>query len=290
MTDPNNEQERPFVSDWQRAFDAGMRAAEARESADGAEYVVVPDGAQVESLEHLADNPYRIRGVATLDSAADLVAYANRHKMRTTVVYAQQARHRVVVVLNDDADAENPGWRDHRAVYECPLDRDWQAWAERNRKEMDQRAFADHLESLLPTIAEPPGADLVELVQRFEAKLEVTYTSGQRLDDGTVQLEYQETIEGRGDAQRGNLLLPPRLTIAVPVYRGQEPVTLLARIRYRIQPESRELRLQYVLDRPEEHLDAAFEAVVAEVRDGLNPEGEGWQVPVLLGTPPDARA
>lgn len=269
--------------DWRLAYEAGMAAAEARTTDDGTEYVVLPEGTTLQSLERLDSNPNRIRGVAELDSAADLVAYANRHKYEATVVYAKQDRHRVVVVLNDDTQEGAPGWRDHRAIYECPLDRDWQAWAKLNRQEMDQRAFADHLESLLPTIAAPPGADLVELVQRFEAKLEVSYTSGHRLDDGTVQLEYQERIEGK-NAERGQVLLPPRLTIRVPVYLGQAPVTLLARIRYRIHPESRALRLQYVLDRPEDHLDAAFEAVVAQVRDGLNEEAP--LVPVLLGSPP----
>ncbi|MEJ7707994.1 MAG: DUF2303 family protein [Nocardioidaceae bacterium] len=101
--------------------------------------------------------------------------------------------------------------------------------------------------------------------------------SSQRLASGERKLSYREDITAQG-GRKGDLKIPEAFTIGLAPFEGSPGYKVSVRLRYRI--ESGQLRIGYVLDRPEEVLRTAFNDVLADISAGIG------DVPVLRGRPP----
>ncbi len=124
---------------------------------------------------------------------------------------------------------------------------------------MGREAPADELvEEGLEDIVEPPAAGMLEVAQSLQAAKSVAFRSGTRLQDGQVQLVWEETIEAKA-GQKGDLTIPEVFVLGLCPYEGSDPFRVRARLRYRINDGA--LQMGYVLDRPEDVLEAAFGVV-----------------------------
>lgn len=238
----------PGLNDTQSALNAGMLLADLRhvDQVPGA-FVSLPPGATVHSLEHLQSAPLRARGtVAVRDAASFSRLILRRKTSRALRVYGVTTPSpKFVAVLNDHA--LEPGWRDDRIVYDCPLSREWKTWASASGKQMDQVAFAQFIEDNLPDIATPPAADMLEISRTLEAKKKVNFASGVRLHNGEHQITYEETVDGT--AAKGRLQVPETFSIGIAVLEGGDRYQVEARLRYRIA-EGGKLTMWFDLIRP----------------------------------------
>jgi uncharacterized protein YfdQ (DUF2303 family) len=103
---------------------------------------------------------------------------------------------------------------------------------------------------------------MLELAKSFQATKGVTFRSDKRLDNGQVQVLYEETIEAKA-GQRGEMTVPPVFVLALQPFEGSDTYRVQARLRYRISDGT--LTIGYVLDRPEDVIRAAFDDVLAEI-------------------------
>lgn len=269
--------------DIQVIVDTATRAADPAPLDNGATElysVVVPDGAQhvvidtARLLEPHRDAPARKKGTVALTTPASLSQYVNAHKVDGTEIYADWRATKAVAVINDHSAAE-PGWGDHRAVLTLQLTPEWKSWLALDGKYMPQTDFAEHIIDTAGDIVDPPTADLLEMAETFQAHSSVQFKSGARLRDGQRQLTYVETVDaqaGRG----GNVTIPDAIRLFLAPFDGAEPVEMGARFRYRIN--GGDLRLGYVLDRPDLVLRTAFAAVVGGVEEQTG-------ITALWGTP-----
>lgn len=268
--------------DTQAVIDVATRATEPHPlDKDGRFFSVVtpPNGsAKVIDLEdHLqkyADRPRRKEGTVQLTDAASLVAYVKAHKLPATAIYADWRNKRIVAVLNDH-ETGGPGWGDHQAVLTLTLTPEWCVWKQRDGVLSNQEEFAEHIEDHASDISEPPAADMLELAQTFHASSSVDFKSQTRLASGQVQLRYEETIQAKA-GQSGNLTIPPGFLLLLSVFEGMDPVEISARLRYRLREGH--LSIGYKLDRPDNAIRAAVDAVVAEIE-------RATELVVLRGTP-----
>ncbi len=262
------------MGDIEAALAAGMNMAGPLE-ADGVHYTLLPKDCKVERFdgEHLLANPRRVRGLVTAADADSFIAYFNRFKDPASMIFANpdSAALKFVGVLNYHAPAspttetsispELPRWGDHRVTYACPYSKEWQIWTTNDKQKKAQVPFAQFLEDNLDDIVAPAGATMLEVAKTFQAKKNASFSSDIRLDNGQVQLTYNEEI--RGAATQGQTEIPEKFTLGVPVFYGGRKYRVDARLRYRI--EGGHLELWYSLVNPQKMVDDAFNTTFDEI-------------------------
>lgn len=247
---------------------------------------VVPAGATVKVLDideleqTLADRPRRKKGTVHVQDAISFIRYVEKHQLPGTEVYADAARQRLVAVVNAHDASEGPsendaGHGDHRVALELIPTEEWKTWTSLDKKPLNQQAFAEHLEDNAADVIHPDAATMLEIASSLIATNGVNFKQAVRLDNGQVQVRYEETTSARA-GHAGDLEIPQVFTIAVAPFVGSEPVEVTARFRYRINGGN--LALSYALLRPEQIARQAFLDHVEAVADAITP-------PVFQGRP-----
>lgn len=228
------------------------------------------------------DEPRRKTGTVHVQDAASFIRYLEKHQVAATEVYADAARQKLVGVINahaesvpDDDELGLAGHRDHRVALELIPTPEWQTWLGNNKKLLNQQGFAEHLEDNAADVVRPDAATMLEVASSLVATNGVEFKSAVRLDNGQVQVRYEETTTARA-GHAGDLEIPQTFTIAVAPFVGSDPVEVEARFRYRINGGN--LALSYALLRPEQIARQAFLDHVEAVADAITP-------PVFQGRP-----
>lgn len=270
-------------NDIQSAVDVGL-LLNAHRPDTAVPYTVLPEGARVQDLEKLLAEPVRKRGTVEVHDPESLIAYVNEHKQAGTLILAykgdveEEKDPEIVAVLNHHA-ADVAGWGDHHCRYTCPFSEPWKTWIKGNKRPFTQYEFAEFLEDNIPDIADPPGAQLKAVCATFTARKKLDFHQATRLTDGTVDFEYRETMEGGGQ-QSGKVNLPEVFKLGLAPFEGYDKYEVVARLRWRIDPEARSLRFFYALEQPERVVETAFGEICKKV-------SKDTEVPVLFGRPAD---
>lgn len=181
-------------------------------------------------------------------------------------------------VLDYHGTDQEPGrcqWTaDHPFTLSAQMRR-WQALANGHAK--SQREVLEAFEDLAADIVDPSAADLVTLVRTLRATSMANAETELR-PDGTTRVAYtkNQTVNA------GELLLPPSLTIAVPVLKGHteagddlklKPVLYRLVVRIRVSVDD-SARLAFRLSMPdaERTLEAVYADRVQAAREALGPD------------------
>jgi uncharacterized protein YfdQ (DUF2303 family) len=218
-------------------------------------------------------------------------AYVNLHKQpNRTTLYADCDAGVIEAVFDDHAacgsaigsaageDHSQAGWGAHRAALNLANTTSWKDWLAVSGRPHGQLAFAEFLEDHASDIREPDAALLLEVATTLQASSGAVMKSALRLDNGQVQLRYEETIEAKA-GQAGSIKIPTRITLGLSPYEGLDPFKVDARFRYRLNAGS--LCFSVLLDRPDQILRAAFSAVLEGISSATD-------LQILHGTPPEA--
>lgn len=271
MNTSNNQLNAP-VSGTAEALAAGAALADPRSPSElvgGNPFVVVPKDYKIQDISQLLNKPTRNFGSVEVRDSESFCRYVRENKTPATRVYGTTTPARFVAVFNDSLPDE-PGWRDHTAVFNCALAREWSEWLARDGKAMEQVAFAQWIEQALPDLASPPAAEMLEISRSLEAKKKVNFASGVRLHNGENQLTYEESIEGT--AAKGQLRVPEEFSIGIPVLENGPRYQINARLRYRIGEGGR-LTMWFELIRPHVVLEDAINEVRKQIEQvtGIKP-------------------
>ncbi|QIH07139.1 MULTISPECIES: DUF2303 family protein [unclassified Pseudomonas] len=235
---------------------------------------LVPNGVKVQDLEDLLPAPSRIRQQVTMLDADSFIEYVNRFATPATSVFCNGPEGRTFTAVLDYHQPGTPAWSDHTASYCCPITVEWGRWKAADRKRMDQAAFAEFIEDNVKDIvqqddfpAAPSAADMLEISRTLEAKKNISFRQGTRLDNGQVQLTYNEEIDGRA-GEAGQLNIPEQFFIGIKPFLGGDGFCIPARFRYRIVDGR--LAMWFELIRPEKVLEEAYNAVRAKIKAAIN--------------------
>jgi len=230
--------------------------------------------------EPYLEHPRRAKGTQELATEIAFAAYLELHGIEhMTAVYADQDELRLTAVLNEHQagdDGREAGWRDWQASLQLEHGRAWDAWTAINEKSLTQAAFIDLLEDRIDDVLDPPSTTLLEIMSNFSANKTLTFRSAQALSNGAVQLMYDEKIDGGGAA--GDMQVPERIELALDPIKGDDPVRVKARLRWRITDDGK-LVIVVKLDRLDDVLELAWGTVVDRVTPAVAP------FPVLEGKP-----
>ena len=119
----------------QSALNAGMELGEIRYVGE-VPFVVLPDGARTEHLNHLMRIPARKQGSVVLRDVGSFIALVKEEKLDATRLYGNVNPPSFTAVFNDHGEGFNAGWQDHRASYACPLSIEWKTWTSMSGKQM----------------------------------------------------------------------------------------------------------------------------------------------------------
>lgn len=244
--------------------------------ADGVPYVVAPEGFAVTWLDkHIGQrsNPVRKEGTVLFADAASLVEYHKLYSDSDSRLFADLRAATITEVFDYHQSGDNPArWGRHRAIFTVAQTTEWQTWLASNGKRKSQVEFAEFIEDNAADIQTPAAADMMMFARDLEARKDVNFASAIRLDNGQTQFTYSE--ETKASVGKGKMEVPETFTIRLRVFQGADPVSVIARLRYRITEGK--LSMWYDLLRPQKLMEEAFDAIVREV-------GEKTGTHVFLG-------
>lgn len=245
-----------------------------------ATFAVLPDGYALQDISSTIEKaaPYRSRGqgVVMLGDVASLLTYcADQHAQGSGYIYADPDSRTITAVFNDQRDLDRPGWRDHRAQFTAQLTPECKRWLEHNGKAMSQTEFSEFIEDNFTDLAGQDAQTLLSVATTIQAATGINFSSARRLQDGQVQLTYNEVIDAKAGAD-GALKIPQTFTLGLRIFKNGDGYKLTARLKYRLA--SGGVKFWYELERPERAIDDAFAGYVTHVR-----EHSGYVV--LIGKP-----
>ncbi len=270
MQDENTKE---IQTDVEAAILAGLQLGQARHGEapapnQTAPYLVVPKNAEVRSLEVLLPAPVYTRQRVTLEEAGSFVRYVKEFAGEGTRIFCHQRGN--AAEFNAVIDYHRPGapaWGAHVAILRVEPSDQWTTWLARNKQSFAQEEFAQFIEENLSDVSTPTGAELLEVVMTLQAHTDVEFETAVRLDNGNVALRYAENTTARA-GQKGQLTIPSKFSLGIPVFKHGARYALLARLRYRIR--ERKLTLWYELDNWELVQEHAFN----ELREIVQTETE----------------
>lgn len=218
-------------------------------------------GGAIIDLEEKLPAPRRKSGAVSLYEDDSFSRYVNKHKVAgATELYGDIDERHVIALINGH-DESHAGWGDHRARLELAFTDDWRFWTGKQGLK-GQVEFAELIEDGIDAIVTPPGAEMLELAQTFQAHTSVNFRSSTMLDNGQRQLNYSEDVSAQAGAN-GQVVIPAEFELGIAPFEGCDPYRVRARLRYRISEGK--LAIGYTLVRPEDVVRAAFTDVLARV-------------------------
>jgi uncharacterized protein YfdQ (DUF2303 family) len=248
------------------------------QTAEKIHYVIVPKDSDVVSLmdEQYPHGlpPDRIVASSLMQDAKSFCSYVNSFKDHRTRIFADAQRSSFLAVLDyHPADAGAPQFLSHRCALNLKPSEEWSIWQGKHDKLIPQAEFAEFLEDNRADILKPDAATMLEIAKDLQAHSEVNFASKINSHNGATTLSYDEQI--KASVSTGQVTIPETFTIHIPIFFGENPIDVHARLRFRIS--SGKLSFQYKLHRPAEVLLRAFE----EVRKGIAAAAD---LEILLGT------
>ena len=220
------------------------------------------------NTEALADKPIRKRGMTQVFDAASLnMLIADNGDAGNIAIYVNRDPNKpaVVAVLNGHGKS-GPGWGDFRAEIAFRPTPQWVKWKGIDGKMMPQAEFAEFIEDNMADVAEPSGAELLEIATYMQATRSVDFKSALQLSSGAVQFQNLESLDTKVGA--GSIAIPTMFTLGIAPLFGSPSYKVPARLRYRLTDGK--LTLGIKLQRVEDLMVKVLDEVVQKIEVGTN--------------------
>lgn len=248
-------------------------------SAGVAPRLIWPDR-QITDLEGALPRPLRKRAHAALGSMASFIDYVRQHRTQATAIHGdadEKGGGFTAIIDYHEANRDVPGtagtkemavalgapaWAEHRATLALQPTPEWARWLGICGKDLDQRTFAEFIEDNAADVVAPeatPGApnaaDLMQVATTLQVKTDVRFASSVNLQNGQVQLRYEEMINGSWGGENA-MAVPQAFWIGIVPFRGGDRYMAKIRLRYRGTGGKANFRLE--MERPHKIVEAAF--------------------------------
>ena len=252
--------------------------------------IITKNGLKViapQSFDSYRSQPRYRQGTGVFTQLQSFIDHVNRFADDDSAVFADDCRSNpsLTAVLNYNrkgADSD-PRFGNHRSHFAFPLSDEWQAWNALNGKELNMVGFArfleDHIVDVVPTthialgeaatqfatilggsekIADP--ATLMSMALNMQVFEKSNTANANNLATGEIRADF-ETIYNYSNGQKLNV--PSMFVISIPVFKGEAPRQILARLRFR--KDGNRITFFYELWRTDLTFDAALAACVSDV-------------------------
>ena len=248
-------------------IDAARLASPMVDGPNDTKHVFVPEGYSLVELDDPHAVPPYIQQLIVVDDADSLINYTNRFSDERSVIIADLDATKITVAL-DWHTSNEPILYDglsaqpvtHSAVLKLRHSEEFARWSEIEGKLIDQMAFAEFLDENASDIVDPDPAVMIEIARDLEATQGVAFKAGTRLQTGERSFRYETETHVKGD-----LVVPQRFRLAIPLFHGEEPTEIEASFRFRPNPDG--LKLGFVWRRVEHVRQAQFREIAFRVAE-----------------------
>ena len=241
-----------------------------------------------QSLEEYYKKPLEKSGLNEFEEVKSFNFFVLRHKVdEETVIYANR-KDKVFNCVFDDHSAGGASRRKFQAALKLSYSDQWSSWAGKNKEYFSQSDFAEFLEdNRVDFMAMSDGesknlsaVELIALVEQLQSTRKCTFSSKINRNDGSMNFSFQNEEK----SQSGNISIPEKMVLAIPVFEGGDIFAVEIRLRHRINTESGGLKFFYVIDQMKRIEKKAFDKMRDRVSDGAtSPESyPGTGIEVLI--------
>lgn len=231
---------------------------------DNREFLIVPSGFSEREVSDAYGlklaKPKYIKQTVTIETADSLVDYVNRFKGANTTLFAEISSNRIVAMVDYHAP-DGAAHVAHRAKLELPFSEEWSLWTKISGKLMPQLEFARFLEENAADVRAPDAGELLDACRDLQVRRKVNFTKAVRTASDNENFEYSE--ETNAATKKGDLELPTRFKLGLPVYFGDAEREVFAFLRWRLDDGALTLGIQ--LHRVEHVRQAVFKQIVLDV-------------------------
>ena len=233
-------------------------------SSDDREFLIVPSGFTEKEVSDAYGlklaKPKYIKQTVTIETADSLVDYVNRYKGADTVLFAEISSNRIIALIDYHAAAQAEHVA-HRAKLELPFSEEWQLWTKVSGKLVPQLEFARFLEENAADVRATDAGELLDACRDLQVRRKVNFTKAVRTASDNENFEYSE--ETNATTKKGDLELPTKFKLGLPVYFGDAEREVFAFLRWRL--DDGQLTLGIQLHRVEHVRQAVFKQIVMDV-------------------------
>lgn len=248
------------------ALAAKASGAHVVKTGDKRECLVLPSGCTEKEVSDAYGlklaRPKYIKQTVTIETADSLVDYVNRFKGPDTTLFAEIAANRIVALI-DYHNAAEAAHVAHRAKMELPFAEEWATWNRISGKLMPQLEFARFLEENAADVRAPSAGELLDACRDLQVRRKVNFIKAVRTTSDNENFEYSE--ETNATSKKGDLELPTKFKLGLPVYFGEPETEVHAFLRWRLDEGALTLGIQ--LHRVEHVRQAVFKQIVLDVAD-----------------------
>jgi uncharacterized protein YfdQ (DUF2303 family) len=264
--------DRPLPGETLEAVLKGVRLADPLlEFDDGRAFAFVPKLFELKDITDPHRLPPSIHQRITVDDAQSLIDYANRFSDSRSVIIADLDGLVIGVALDwhssncagtvlEGYETLAPQPAKHLAALKLRTSEEFARWAGMESKLHDQMTFAEFLDENSSDIVDPDPAVMIEIARDLEATQGVKFKAGTRLQTGERSFSYETETHVKGD-----LKVPQRFWLAIPLFHGEEPTEIEASFRFRPNPDG--LKLGFVWRRVEFVRQAKFREIAHRVAE-----------------------
>lgn len=239
---------------------------------DAASVAILPKGMDIKSLrpilEEFRQKPREIRAAVKITDTESMISYVNLFKDDRSIGFANLDNLTVSAIM-DYHRPDDPENCAHHAIYTCPVSNEWQTWTRAMAaKFMDQATFAEFLEENACDMISAEGvepATIMEVATQLRVSVKSNFDSGVNINTGEVQFTY--TTEHKQQSKRGDITVPTKFFIAIPVFRDGDRYRLAVRLRYRLG-DGGGVAWAISIDHIDRIRDNAFKEVVKAINEG----------------------
>lgn len=231
----------------------------------GEKYFMLPPGFGMQVYEDQFALPPRVLQSVTVDDRASFAAYVNRFSDARSVLIADLDTFTITGVLDyhGAATAEDPAAPSalrHKVALVFRPSEEFKRWNGIQDKYHSQAAFAEFLDENSVDIVDPEPAIMIEIARDLEATKGSTFKSSTRLESGDRSFSYTTETQVRGDMR-----VPSKFSLSIPLFEGEAPRELTARFRFKIGDDG--LYLGFVWHRVEHVRRAEFRQTAFELAE-----------------------
>lgn len=201
---------------------------------DGRSWLITPDHAQAQEVTGAnatkTHKPDHIRQGVTLQTTKSLGDYLATFKASTSLLFADITASRIVGAIDYHA-ADKAELVKHTASLDLPHSVEWKLWTGIDGKHLSQLDFARFLDENRDDITSPDAGALLEIVKDLHAVNTKNTSTSVRLNTDHVDFEVSASTDTRG-SKGGKLEIPNAFRLRIPVYFGEPPVAIEARLRW----------------------------------------------------------
>lgn len=268
------------------------RTIQVKDAELAADILLVPVGMKAESvakyIDEYRERPKRRSGIERADRLQAFIDLTNRFKSQSSVIFAKgeitdrSMAASLTAILNYhpangvNEDADNG---DHKVSYTFPISKEFNFWLGNNVEPMDQQTFALMLEervdemcvaddedrlifnNLRPKFGDP--LEILELSKNLVIYSDESVQQGGNLATGEREIKFS-AVHSAKDKSGKPVTVPDFFMLRIPVFAGETPVKIPARLRYRRKGEG--LVWFYDLYRVDQVFETAFDAALAVVK------------------------